>query len=60
MTDLALKILEKYGFPTLAALGLAYLLNETRRDAKEDRHDYALILVQQINDLQDEIEKRCK
>jgi hypothetical protein len=60
MTDLALKILERYGFPTLVALGLAYLLNEQRADAKADRHDYALTLMQEINDLQAQVEARCK
>jgi hypothetical protein len=57
MTDLALKILERYGFPTLVALGLAYLLNEQRADAKADRHDYALTLVQEINEVQASVEK---
>jgi hypothetical protein len=60
MTDLALKILERYGFPTLVALGLAYLLNEQRQDSKADRHDYALTLMQEINDLQAQVEARCK
>jgi hypothetical protein len=60
MTDLALKILEKHGIAVLIACGLAYMMNEQRLDSRADRHDYALTLMQEINDLQAQVEARCK
>jgi hypothetical protein len=57
MTDLALKILDKHGPLALVAIAVLYMMNEQRQDAKADRHDYALTLVQQINEVEAAVEK---
>jgi hypothetical protein len=44
----------------LVALGLAYLLNEERKESAVDRHDYALVLMQEIIEVQSTVEKVCK
>lgn len=54
MTDIALKILREYGFPTLVAAFLGYLLWQ----AGEERVQMTALLIDQISDLRDKV-GRC-
>jgi hypothetical protein len=58
--ELVLAIFKKHGVIALVALGLAYLLNEERKASAVDRHDYALVLMQEIIEVQSTVEKVCK
>ena len=63
MTDLALKILKEYGFPTLVAAFLGAMLWQSDANAAEERAAHTAILVDQLSDLREKVavlEGKCK
>ena len=56
MFDTVKWTLEKFGFPTLAALGLGYFLDRAMTAASEER----AIVVDQIADLREKVERCVK
>ncbi len=51
-TELALKVLEKYGFPVLAAIALGWFVYHQNEQAAHERDTYTQFLWAQINDVQ--------
>ena len=60
MTELAAKILDKYGFMALVLAALLYMMNENRKDASEERQQHAAIMIDQIADLREKMERCVK
>lgn len=60
MTDLALKVLDKYGLPTLIALGLGALLWQQMQAATEERAEHTVVLLDRLYDLQVKVERCAK
>jgi hypothetical protein len=62
MTDLALKILKEYGFPTLVAAFLGAMLWQSGVNSAEERASHTAILIDQLSDLREKVaalEARC-
>jgi hypothetical protein len=55
MPELALKILDRYGFPTLVAAFLGAMLWQSGANAAEERASHTAILVDQISDLREKV-----
>jgi hypothetical protein len=55
MTELAAKILDKYGFPSLVAAALGALLWQSGANAAEERAQHAALLIDQISDLREKV-----
>jgi hypothetical protein len=63
MTETALKILEKFGLPTLVAVGLGGLLVYQTMGASEERAQHTVLLIDQISDLREKVarlEGKCR
>ena len=63
MTDLALKVLKEYGFPTLVAAFLGAMLWQSGANAAEERASHTAILVDQLSDLREKVaalEAKCE
>jgi len=58
--DAVLARIRKHGLATVGLVAVAWYANELRKDAAADRHDYALLLMQEINEVQAQVEKACK
>jgi hypothetical protein len=54
--ETALKVLDKYGLPTLVAVFLGYLLYQ----ASEERITMTSLLIDQIADLRTKVAEHCK
>ena len=57
MTETALKILEKFGLPTLVAVGLGALLTYQTMQATEERASHTAVLIDQLSDLREKVAK---
>jgi hypothetical protein len=55
MTELALKVLKEYGFPTLVAAFLGAMLWQQGSNAAEERAQHAALLIDQISDLREKV-----
>jgi hypothetical protein len=63
MTETALKVLEKFGLPTLVAVGLGGLLVYQTMGASEERTQHTALLIDQISDLREKVarlEGKCR
>lgn len=63
MSELALKVLKEYGFPTLVAAFLGAMLWQSGVSATEERASHTAILIDQLSDLREKVarlEERCK
>jgi hypothetical protein len=63
MTETALKILEKFGLPTLVAVGLGGLLVYQTMGASEERASHTALLIDQLSDLREKVarlEGKCR
>jgi hypothetical protein len=55
MSELALKILDRYGLPTLAAAFLGAMLWQQGASAAEERAQHTVLLIDQISDLREKV-----
>jgi hypothetical protein len=63
MIELAMKVMERYGFPTLVAGFLLWNMNEQRKEAVEERAQHTVVLIDQLADLRAKVavlEGKCK
>ena len=60
MNDKILDFVKTVGVPAAIALVLSYVVMKQMDAQSADRHDYALTLMQEINELQAKIEEKCK
>ena len=58
MNEKPLDFVKTVGVPAAIALVLAYVLVKQLEAQAADRHDYSLMLMQQINEVQDACEKK--
>jgi hypothetical protein len=59
MSELALKVLERFGLPTLIALGLGALLWVEMKAAREERANRFDIQMDYITDIRQMVKDRC-
>ena len=62
MSDLIYKALKDFGFPVVIALALLYFMNEQRKEAVEERAQHTAVLIDQLSDLREKVDRmeRCK
>jgi len=51
MLTMLAPLMEKYGFPTIIALALAYMMDQQRRESAKERTEHTVILVDQMYEL---------
>lgn len=60
MSETVLKILEKFGLPTLLAVGLGALLAWTTMKQSDERATMTALMIDQIADLRQKVAEHCK
>lgn len=57
MGELVYKGIKDFGFPVVIALVLSYIVIQQQKEAKEERASHTVVLIDQISDLREKMEK---
>lgn len=55
--DLIYKGIKDFGFPVVIALVLSYIVIQQQKEAQEERASHTVVLIDQISDLREKMEK---